>query len=377
MSTLLAIIVANTPLNKIYQYIFSGVNLIGEFNLHMIINDFLMAIFFLLAGCEIKHEVLHGHLSTVKKATFPVMSACGGVIIPACIYFLFNHNTKFVGGIGIPISTDIAFAVGIFMLLKNKLEPSLKIFLLSLAVVDDLISILVIGTFYSSNLSVKWIIGSLIIVCILAYMNKKLKISDSYPYLLLGLVLWYFVYRSGIHSTISGVLLAIVIPAKSYGGRKPLLERLQEKIAPICNFFILPLFAFSNTAIKLGVKINYAELGTMVHGIIVGLVVGKPLGIMSFSYIGTKLHIIEKPENCSWISLLQVAMLAGIGFTMSIFVAEIAFVSNAQLIDTAKISILLAAVLSASLTYITTLVKPLFHKKPQFKHAHALIGKLR
>lgn len=328
----------------------------------MLINDLLMAIFFLVAGCEIKHELLHGNLSTFKKASFPVIGAIGGVTIPAVIFIIFNYQTKFVNGIGVPISTDIAFAVGIFMILKNKLNPGLKVFLLSLAVVDDLISILVIGIAYSSHINLLGVVGALAIMCILVSMNKILKINKAWPYLLAGIVLWYFVYISGIHSTISGVLLAIALPSRSLKNEISLLNLVQEKFSPICNYIILPLFAFSNTGINLGVNINYSEVNTLMSGIVIALVVGKPLGIMLFTYVATKLHITEKPQNTSWSSILQVGMLAGIGFTMSIFVAEIAFGYSIQIIDAAKISILIAAMASVGLTYTTIILSSILSK---------------
>lgn len=336
-----------------------------------------MAIFFLVVGCEIKREVLYGHLSSVKKAGFPVIAACGGVAVPAIIFFIFNYNTNFLNGIGVPISTDIAFAIGIFMILKNKLDPSLKIFLLSLAVVDDLMSILVIGIVYSSNLNMLGVIGAIVVLCMLVYMNKILKIDKMYPYLFMGVILWYFVYTSEIHSTISGVLLALTIPAKPYSSNKCILEEIEEKLSPMCNFLILPLFAFSNTAITLGMNIDYGDTSTLMLGIIVGLVVGKPLGIMLFSYIGVKLHIVEKPKNTSWSSLLQVAILAGVGFTMSIFVAEIAFSYSQPIVDAAKMSILLSALLSAGFTYMTVVLKPILSRQYIMSHLPFGIGKLR
>ncbi len=214
-ATILALIMSNTDLREVYHSIFNDIKIFGEFNLHLLINDFFMAIFFLVVGCEIKHEILKGHLSSVKKAAFPVIAACGGVAVPALIFLMLNYNTRFANGIGIPISTDIAFAVGVFMVLKNKLDPSLKVFLLSLAVVDDLISILVIGIAYSSDINLFGIMGAIGVLCILIYMNKILKVKKAIPYMIVGIALWFFVYISKIHSTISGVLLAICLPSNS------------------------------------------------------------------------------------------------------------------------------------------------------------------
>lgn len=374
-ATILALIMSNTGLREEYHYVFNDIKIFGEFNLHLLINDLLMAIFFLVVGCEIKYEILHGHLSSVKKAAFPVVAACGGVALPAIIFLMSNYNTRFSNGIGIPISTDIAFAVGVFMVLKNKLDPSLKVFLLSLAVVDDLISILVIGIAYSSDINLVGIIGAIGVMCILIYMNKILKVKKAMPYMVVGIALWFFVYISKIHSTISGVLLAMCLPANSDNSDKSVLENVNDNLSPLCNYLILPLFAFSNTGINLSANVNYSELKTLIKGIMGGLIIGKPLGIMLFSYIGVKLHLIEKPKDTTWSSLLQVAILAGIGFIMSIFVTEIAFSGNQDIIDASKICILVSGVLSSTLTCTTIFLKPYLNRRYIISHLPFGLGK--
>ena len=374
-ATILALIMSNTGLREEYHYVFNDIKIFGEFNLHLLINDLLMAIFFLVVGCEIKYEILHGHLSSVKKAAFPVVAACGGVALPAIIFLMSNYNTRFSNGIGIPISTDIAFAVGVFMVLKNKLDPSLKVFLLSLAVVDDLISILVIGIAYSSDINLVGIIGAIGVMCILIYMNKILKVKKAMPYMVVGIALWFFVYISKIHSTISGVLLAMCLPANSDNSDKSVLENVNDNLSPLCNYLILPLFAFSNTGINLSANVNYSELKTLIKGIMGGLIIGKPLGIMLFSYIGVKLHLIENPKDTTWSSLLQVAILAGIGFTMSIFVTEIAFSGNQDIIDASKICILVSGVLSSTLTCTTIFLKPYLNRRYIISHLPFGLGK--
>ena len=377
-ATILALIMSNTGLREEYHYVFNDIKIFGEFNLHLLINDLLMAIFFLVVGCEIKYEILHGHLSSVKKAAFPVIAACGGVALPAIIFLMSNYNTRFSNGIGIPISTDIAFAVGVFMVLKNKLDPSLKVFLLSLAVVDDLISILVIGIAYSSDINLVGIIGAIGVMCILIYMNKILKVKKAMPYMVVGIALWFFVYISKIHSTISGVLLAMCLPANSDNSDnsdKSVLENVNDNLSPLCNYLILPLFAFSNTGINLSANVNYSELKTLIKGIMGGLIIGKPLGIMLFSYIGVKLHLIEKPKDTTWSSLLQVAILAGIGFKMSIFVTEIAFSGNQDIIDASKICILVSGVLSSTLTCTTIFLKPYLNRRYIISHLPFGLGK--
>lgn len=322
----------------------------------MIVNDFLMAIFFLYAGLEIKREILYGNLSSLKKASFPIIGAIGGVLVPAIIFLIFNANTEFSHGAGIPISTDIAFAIGIFMILKNRLDKSLKIFLLSLATVDDLISILVIGIFYSSNIKVEFLILSVITLGVLFIMNRK-KVDKIAPYILVGLVLWIFVYSSGIHATISGILVAMAIPSKMLSDSKEsMLERLNYKLCPLCNLLIIPLFALSNTAINLSLDIDFNSTNTLIFGIVIGLVIGKPIGIMLFTWLGTKFSITEKPNNVDWLSVLSVSMLAGVGFTMSIFVSEISFGYSPELVNVSKISILLASIISIFTTYIVSIL---------------------
>ena len=351
-ATILALIMSNTELKEIYHYTFNDIKIFGEFNLHLLINDFLMAIFFLVVGCEIKYEILYGHLSSIKKAAFPVIAACGGVAVPAIIFLILNYNTRFSNGIGIPISTDIAFAIGVFMILKNKLDPNLKVFLLSLAVVDDLISILVIGIAYSSNINLVGIVGSIGVLCILIYMNKILKVKKVMPYMILGMVLWFFVYTSKIHSTISGVLLAMCLPSNSHNSDKSVLDNINEKLSPICNYLILPLFAFCNTGINIMGNMNLKKDHLLMLGIILGLVIGKPLGIMTFGYIGNVFKIANKPESSSWFDVFIVSVIAGIGFTMSLFVTEIAFESMDVEINAAKISILIAALISTICAFI-------------------------
>ncbi|HSQ88072.1 Na+/H+ antiporter NhaA [Romboutsia sp.] len=356
-ATIISLIIANSNLGQTYHHLFSEVELFGHFNIHMIVNDFFMAIFFLLVGLEIKHEILHGHLSSLKKATFPIIAALGGVLVPAIIFTIFNHGTLFEHGIGVPISTDIAFAIGIFMMLKSKMNPSLKIFLLSLAIVDDLISILLIGILYSSNINFEFLSLASAIMLVLILMNKKFKVNKVTPYMLIALVLWFCIYESGIHATISGVLLALAIPTKVLKNEKESVsQKLEHKLNPLCNLFILPLFALVNTAISLSIDIDLASSNTLIVGIVLGLVIGKPLGIILFTFIAAKLGITEKPENATWVSIFSVSLLAGIGFTMAIFVAEIAFEATPEYISIAKISILGASILSIISTYIVATI---------------------
>jgi NhaA family Na+:H+ antiporter len=353
ISSLIALIIVNSPLGYFHNYFFDEIKVFNNFTIKMIVDDFLMAIFFLGVSLEIKKELLYGNLSSFKKASFPIIAATGGVLVPAVIFILFNKGTVYIEGLGIPIATDIAFAVGIFMLLENRLNHRLKIFLLSLAVVDDLISIIVIAVVYPSNISYIYITIAIIITAIIYVINKVFKVKKTYIYMILGLILWYFVHKSGVHSTISGVLLGLAMPLK---------RNLDHSISNLSNYFILPLFAFANTAIKLNTNIDFDKGSTLIQGIIYGLVIGKPLGIMLFTYIATKLHITQKPKNTSWLSIFNVAVLASIGFTMSIFVAEIAFTNSDNIIDIAKISILISLVISVGVSYVTTFAVDLLKK---------------
>lgn len=354
-TTILALILANTQLDKFYNYILYDLKFGEEFNLHLIINDFFMVIFFLVVGCEIKRELVYGKLSSIKQASFPVIAAVGGMVAPALIFTLFNYSSGFEIGAGIPLSTDIAFAIGIFSILESRLNFSLKLFLLTLAVVDDLLSIIIIGVFYSSHIRISGIIASLIIIAALfsvKFFNKRNKL---YPYLILGFALWVAVFYSGIHSTLSGVILAFSIPVLHEKDKeKDLSYKLQHKLEPFSNYVILPLFAFANTGINLGGNLNLAKDYPLMIGIILGLVIGKPLGIMLFGYIGSLIGVTKKPQDTSWYDVLEVSILAGIGFTMSLFVSEIAFAGEEVELSVSKISVLIAAVISIIIVSVLT-----------------------
>lgn len=353
IATIFALFIYNTPLKNMYDYILNDIYIVNEFSIHMFINEFLMSIFFLVAGLEIKSEILYGNLSSLKKASFPVFASIGGVIVPALIFILINRNSPFLSGFCIPISTDIAFAVGIFILFSNKFNPALKVFLLSLAVVDDLISIAFIAIVYSLDINFTYLIISFTIFITLIIANKLFKIESIIYYLISGLCLWYFVHLSGLHSTISGIILAITIPSKSYTCRKSTLDRLQCILVPINSLFIIPLFAFANTGISLTYNIDLSSAKPLYMGIILGLSVGKPLGIMLFCYLGDLFKFTEKPKNISWLAIFFVSLIAGIGFTMSIFISELAFIHNLTLVNIAKMAILISASISIAASFLT------------------------
>lgn len=375
VATVSALLIYNSPFRIHYDSILNNFYIAKNISIHNFINDFLMSIFFLVAGLEIKHEVLYGNLCTLKKASFPIISSIGGVIFPALIYIAFNINTPFIHGFCIPISTDIAFAVGIFLIFSKRFNPSLKIFLLSLAVVDDLVSILAIGTIYSLNINIVYLLIGICILIILLIANKVFKVESCGYYLLSGLFLWYFINLSGIHSTISGLLLAIVIPSSGYNLKKSCLERLQEMLVPFNSLIIMPLFAFANTGISISYNLDIFNYNTLFYGIVCGLCIGKPLGIMSFAYIGSLLGIAEKPKGISWIGIFFVSLIAGIGFTMSIFVCEIAFSNNIALINLSKISILLSCMISILFSIIFISLYILLKKIIIIRSKDSLISK--
>lgn len=306
------------------------------------INEGLMAVFFLVVGLEIKKELLIGELSDLKKASLPFFAAFGGMITPAAIHFLVNHGTASQSGAGIPIATDIAFALGVLALLGSRIPPALKAFLAALAVIDDLGAIVVIALFYASSLSVANLVPALGIFCGLLALNR-LGVRPLPFYIIPGLFMWYFMSRSGIHATITGVLLAFAIPFSGNTERSPsfILHRFLHK--PVM-FFIVPLFAIANTGIILTVSLSGIVSGNSL-GIIAGLLCGKPLGITLFSMLAVKAGLSRLPGRVTWKHIIGAGFLGGIGFTMSIFITTLSF-DNPQIIQSSKISILLGSLLS-------------------------------
>ena len=313
------------------------------------INDGLMTIFFLLIGLELEREIYIGELSDFKSASLPVIAALGGMLVPAGIYFLFTSGTSFTSGAGIPMATDIAFAVGILSLLGSKVPLSLKVFLTALAVIDDLGAILVIAIFYGGQVSLINLAISLSIMAGLFILNRR-KVHVMWPYLIGGFGMWYFMLHSGIHATIAGVLLAFVIPFGK-GTELTISYRLQQFLHKPVAFFILPLFALANTAIL--VKSGFGEMISQTYslGIFAGLYLGKPLGILLFCFLAIKLKLTSLPKGLKWSQLFGTGMLAGIGFTMSIFITLLAF-DDTVIIDNAKLIIMIASLMAAITGYI-------------------------
>jgi len=319
-------------------------NIFLNFSISHWINDGLMAIFFLLIGLEIEREIYSGELSTIKKASLPVIAALGGMLLPAVIHLYFNINTTTQRGFGIPIATDIAFALGVLSIAGRRIPGSLKIFLTALAIIDDLGAITVIAIFYTSEFSITYLIGSLGIFSVLLFMNKA-NINKLSPYLILGVVMWYLMLQSGVHATIAGVLLAFAIPFRKKSDNN-ISYNLQKRLHKPVAFIILPLFALVNTSLILPANIFTSLTSDNSIGIILGLVIGKLTGVFLFSYIADKIGLSFLPQDLNWKLILGVSGLAGIGFTMSIFITNLAF-GDSEFNMASKLSIIIASTFSA------------------------------
>jgi len=324
------------------------------------INDVLMAIFFFLVSLEIKREFIQGELSNPKQALLPIIGAVGGMLVPALFYIFINYGDgETLKGWAIPSATDIAFSLGVLSLLGKRVPISLKVFLTALAIIDDLGAIVIIAFFYSGNIEITYLLlmfAAMIGLIILNRFNIKKKI----PYLIIGIFLWSFTHQSGIHATIAGVLLALTIPHNIKDSKNSLLLKLEHSISPYVAFGIMPLFAFANAGVSLQ-GLNFTSLLMPVPlGIVTGLFFGKQIGVFLFSYISIKLNFAEKPNGSNWLSFYAVSILTGIGFTMSLFVGNLAFAENIQYIDGVKIGVLAGSLLSTICGYFLLL---LFCKK--------------
>ncbi|MCX6279711.1 MAG: Na+/H+ antiporter NhaA [Bacteroidetes bacterium] len=336
--TAVSLILANSPVQNVWLDFWHR-EFAGNSIVHWI-NDGMMAIFFLLIGLELEREIYTGELSSLKSASLPFFGAFGGMLLPAGIFLLFNYGAPTQSGAGIPMATDIAFAIGILSLLGTRIPDSLKIFLTALAVIDDLGAILIIAVFYTKTLVISNLFISLAIFAALVGLNR-LKVYNLLPYLLGGVAMWYFMLHSGIHATVAGVLLAFAIPFGDGGAKSPsyIMQHVLHK--PV-DFIILPLFALANTSLILGAG-WYLGLGEpLTLGIILGLFIGKPLGIVLFSLLGVALGLCSLPAGSGWKHLVGVGFLGGIGFTMSIFITLLAFDQH-SLVNSSKIAILLAS----------------------------------
>lgn len=340
--TALSLLIANSPWGDAYHHLWETP--IGSFSLEFWINDGLMAIFFLMVGLEIERELYVGELSSPRQALLPIVAALGGMLVPAAIHFAFNQNTPTAGGFGIPMATDIAFALGILSLAGKSVPLSLKIFLTALAIIDDLGAILVIAIFYTNHLSLPDLLIALGIFISL-FILGKLGMRRLIFFLIPGAFMWYFMHESGVHATISGVLLAFAIPFGGTGPESP-SYRLQHALHNPVNFGIVPLFALANTGIVLQPAFYNSLLSLNSLGIVGGLFLGKPIGILSFCWITVKTGLGTLPDQVNWKQLLGAGILAGIGFTMSIFITLLAFEDSSVIVDS-KIAILAASILAA------------------------------
>lgn len=354
LCVVLSLIIANSPLGQGFAD-FLALNLGYEnsviqlrYPIILWINDGLMAIFFLMVGLEIKRELVEGELSTIKQASFPIIAALGGMLLPALIYFAIDHSAETGHGWGIPMATDIAFAIAILSLLGSKVPTSLKIFLTALAIVDDLGAILVIAVFYSKELHLDYLGYAGIVLAVLIAFNY-FGVKKIYFYIIPGILMWYLIHHSGIHATIAGVLTAFTLPTNDTSNVSP-LERLEHILVKPVNFLIMPIFAIANTNIRFESEMVSNVTSSVSLAIICGLLIGKPLGILSFSWLAVKLKISKLPLETRWSQILGLGLLGGIGFTMSIFIALLSF-NEVEYQTQAKFAILIASVSAGILGY--------------------------
>ena len=347
--TIISLLLANSPIQT--EYIaFWETNMGGHSITHWI-NDGLMAIFFLLIGLELEREIYHGELSNIKNAALPIFGALGGMAIPAGVFLIFNYGTITQNGAGIPMATDIAFAIGILSLLGNRVPTSLKVFLTALAVIDDLGAIMVIAVFYTETIVYMNLIIAFTIMGGLFILNRR-KVHNLIPYLIGGAAMWYFMLNSGVHATVTGVLLAFVIPFGN-GSKETSSYKLQHFLHKPAAFIILPLFAMANTGIAISSNWHEELNHPNTIGIILGLVVGKPLGIWLFSFLAVSLGICTLPRDLKWSNILGAGMLGGIGFTMSIFITMLAFKNDGEAVITySKIAILIASFIAGTIGFL-------------------------
>ncbi len=359
--TILALFLQNSAFSSAYSsFLQTHVEIrFGSFEiakpLYLWVNDGLMAIFFFLIGLEVKREVLEGHLSSMKQAILPIIAAIGGMVVPAIVFALINYGDEFaMRGWAIPTATDIAFALGILSLLGKRVPISLKIFLMALAIMDDLGAIVIIALFYTSDLSTLSIIMALFLLVVLFVMNR-MGVAKKAAYILVGIVLWVSVLKSGVHATLAGVALAFMIPLKSKRKDQKefsMLKELEHDLHYWVAFLILPLFAFVNAGVNLdGISLD-EMLGSVPLGIMLGLFIGKQLGVFGFSWIAIKLGLAKLPENANWMQLYGVGVLTGIGFTMSLFVDTLAYGETKMFNYADKLAILLGSFLSGIVGYL-------------------------
>lgn len=343
--TMISLLLANSPVAEPYLHFWHAQ--VAGLSIELWINDALMAIFFLLIGLELQREIQSGELSTVRSALLPMVAAAGGIAVPALIHFLLNRGTPSQAGMGIPMATDIAFALAVLMLLGSAIPTSLKVFLTALAVMDDLGAIIVIAVFYTSTLAPLYLLGALLVFAALFCMNRVLRVMALTPYLVGGALMWFLMFKSGVHATIAGVLLAFAIPysARDDDADSP-SHRLEQALHTPVAFAILPIFALANTGIVIGAGWVQDLLSHNSVGILAGLVLGKPLGITLACMLAVAVGLCSLPTDLRWRHVIGAGLLGGIGFTMSIFITNLAFSTNAELINASKMAILSASLIA-------------------------------
>jgi len=358
--TIVSIAIANSPAGPAYSNLWH-MNLAGLTVAHWV-NDGLMAIFFLLVGLELERELYSGELSSPTKATLPLVAALGGMLTPALFHFLFNMDTVTQSGMGIPMATDIAFALGVLALLGRRVPASLKVFVVAFAVVDDLGAIVIIALFYTPQLASAYLLAAAAVFLALVALNRVFRVMSLLPYLIGGALLWYFMLRSGVHATLAGVLLAFAIPYSSIDeDRKSPSHRLENWLHGPVAFMVLPVFALANTAILVDASWLQERASSNSIGIIAGLVLGKPLGVTVFCLLGFLSGLCRLPSDLRWRHIFGAGLLGGIGFTMSIFIANLAFPGDAGLIDASKMAIFAASFAAGTLGYLWLRFTPTPH----------------
>ena len=366
IAAILALVISNGSYSDDYfsilaKYITLGTESFGlKLSVLHWINDALMAVFFFFVSLEIKREFLQGELSNPKQALLPIIGAIGGMAIPALFYIVVNYsNSATLNGWAIPSATDIAFSLGVLSLLGKRVPISLKVFLTALAIIDDLGAIVIIAFFYSGKIQAMYLVLMLIALIILVLLNK-FKINNFLPYLIVGIFLWDFTHQSGIHATIAGVLLALTIPHNTKINKNSLLLKLEHGLSPYVAFGIMPIFAFANAGVSLEGLTFLSLLNPVPLGIVLGLFFGKQIGVFVLSYLAVRFKIADKPTNSTWSAFYAVSILTGIGFTMSLFVGNLAFANDMQYMDGVKIGVLAGSLLSTVFGYVLLL---LFSKK--------------
>ncbi len=365
-AAVLALIISNGSLSEYYFSTLEKYFILGtkEFGLKLSIlhwiNDVLMAIFFFFVSLEIKREFIKGELSNPKQAMLPIIGAVGGMAVPAAFYIAINYSDNItLNGWAIPSATDIAFSLGVLSLLGKRVPISLKVFLTALAIIDDLGAIVIIAFFYSGNIEMKYLILMLVSLVILVGLNK-FKVKSFIPFLIIGIFLWDFTHQSGIHATIAGVLLALTIPHNVKNEKQSMLLKLEHGLSPYVAFGIMPIFAFANAGVSLEGLTFATLLNPVPLGIVLGLFFGKQIGVFLLSYIAVKLKFADKPTGSTWPAFYAVSILTGIGFTMSLFVGNLAFANNLEYMDGVKIGVLTGSLLSTLFGYFLLLI---FSKK--------------